>query len=537
MLPRPAPLLLALLLLPGAWAAGVSGDLRFPEGAALHGEVEVSAAEGAFDLAPAVRAGRPLSLRVASAEGYLVSERHEHRGGETVGVFGGAPETRNRSVTLPAGVLSNLTCGGQCRVLLVAEGPATLGLAGRAAGPVGVATEPRLYARGATGGPSEDAFRYRVEAGWTVASPRPLAEGPALVLAGGTPRAEGRLALVLLDASAEFLDDGGATRRLSARTTTGADAGPAGIPLARQVTFRHLVLHLDDARLAAPPGAEAVLLAPAPDLRVAGTLRAPRAEGVLVVDGARHDLAGRSLDLSGDLHARPGGDPPSVGAISSATGVPLRGPLEGEASRLLVGGREVPLAPAPAPASAVAVGVSLLGLLAALVALKAGAATPLYLRVTRTHLLRNDNRRLVYETVRARPGVTVAELVRVTGLAEMVVRHHVRMLEAHRHLVLRGTGKVRGCFALDGAVDPQDATLHLILKDPTRRHLARLLAQAPQPLTQSELAEAAGISRRLVSHHLARLEEAGLVGSTGSVPRVYAAMPRLGGLLATAVRA
>lgn len=528
-----ATLLLVPLLLPGALAERVSGDLVLGAGLVLEGDAAIATSQGSLDLAGAIVAGRPLSLRFASAEGYVVTREWEHRGVE--GVLEPAPSIgtpRNDSLSLEAGALDDVTCGAQCRVLLLAaDADASLGISGHASGPVGVTVAERVYASGAADGPARDSFYHRVPPGWVVASPAPIAHLPTLLLGEGTARATGNLTLFLADASATWRGEEG-ERRLSAEPTSRPLDGPGGVPLGRRVETRFIVLRLVDAQLDAQAGAELVLAAPSPSLELAGALRADSARGVLHVGERRFDVRDERLEMEGRLEARALPQTPAVGALSAPTRVPVRAPLEGDASRLVLAGRPVALAqPMDLSAAAVVTGLSLAGLLAALLVLKL-VGVPFYMRLTHASLLRNENRRRIYDAIRGRPGVTVAELVRETALAEIVVRHHARMLEAHRYVAVKASGKVRALFALDGEADPEAMALHVVLKDATRRRLAALLANAPLPRTQGDLAAEAGLSRRLVSHHLARLERSGLVESTGSTPRGYRPTPRLVAFLA-----
>ena len=511
----------------------VSGRLALPEGAAARGEATMVAEAGALDLAPAVLAGADVSLRFSAAQGYRVVETREYSGLPSYGVTLGDPERANRSIRLGEGTLSGFACGGNCSVLVFADAGAgaSLSLSGHAAGSLRPLGEPVVYAVGGTERPRPDAFLYRAEPGWVAASSRHPPGLPALVLGEASALASGPLGIHLYNVSAEWRGASGAQRIDTLRTMEPVE-GPAGIERGWRVHIPFLVLHVEQGALAIPPGADVLLLAPAPALQVAGRVEAERASGHLVLDGRRVDLQGDAVEVQGDLVLSLAGR--LRDAPVPALGVPLDAAFDGEASRVVVAGRPVAFPSTTATTTAAIVtGASLVGILAALLCLKM-AGLPFYMRVARGSLLRNENRRRILETVRARPGVTVPELVRELGLSEMAVRHHVRMLEAHRHLAVRGSAKVRGLFALDGATDPAEMASRVVLKDPTRRRIAALLAASEGPLTQAGLSEGAGVSRRLVSYHLARLEEAGLVEPSGAGPAGYRATARLGAVLAEA---
>lgn len=518
-------LVLALLLVPGAGAASVEGLLLFPQGVLAEGEVDLSSSWGVLDLTQAAQASRRVHLQAVSAEGYLVTRENEFVGYGESGAQTGPVRFENESVVIGSGALEGIRCSLGCTVLLFAEGPeGKVGVMGRASGALGVVAEARVYARGISSEPARDSFYYRVEPGWVAATVGRAGPGAPMPLGGGEAHASGRLALYVQDAVLQWRTENGTqTIDLTNRTRPHEDAlGQAS--LKQWVGQRHMLLHLSGASLAAEPGLEAVLMGTDATLRVEGTVRAPAANGHLLVGGNRFDVSDEAVDLRGAFVSAPEPQVPFAAGGPLALDAFVGFPVEGEATRIAIGGRLVDISArrVEATTAATMTGLSLATLLlgAALYA-KSGAAASLYMRVRGTTLLRNDNRRLVYETVRAQPGVTLAELVRTTGLTQVVVRHHLRMLEAHLYVVIRGEGRLRCCFAMDARADPESTSLHMVLKDATRRRIAEILVRSPMPLTQAALSEAAGVSRRLVSHHLARLEEAGLVEGSGGTPRGY----------------
>jgi ArsR family transcriptional regulator len=77
----------------------------------------------------------------------------------------------------------------------------------------------------------------------------------------------------------------------------------------------------------------------------------------------------------------------------------------------------------------------------------------------------------------------------------------------------------RGCCTtlaapLPDAVVGELAALHKALADPARLQILHMLRAAPEPVCVCDFTAALGLSQPTVSHHLARLREAGLVGST-----------------------
>ncbi|HWH08191.1 MAG TPA: winged helix-turn-helix transcriptional regulator, partial [Candidatus Thermoplasmatota archaeon] len=225
---------------------------------------------------------------------------------------------------------------------------------------------------------------------------------------------------------------------------------------------------------------------------------AGRREGVLLVDQ-------EDLRLDGAVHA-------ALGAPSADGARPLA--VEGRVGRVLVDGADVTprLAPPVRDAGGGVLALLALALLGRLV------VAPLYHRLGPSDVLANANRRRIYEAVRARPGASVVELVAAVGLSRILVRHHLKMLEAHK-LVRATVWRRRRTYAVAGSEAGRAACE---LKDATRRRVAAALARAGRA-TQKQLAQELGISQRLVSYHLARLEASALVRAEGKAPRTYVA--------------
>lgn len=522
---RLAWLVLLLVATGTAQAATVEGDLAFPEGVDLSGRLDVTADAGGLDLAPALADRAPLRVAWAEARGFLLTSTRDYHAGA---VFLGE-EHGNASVAWGPGALENLSCAPGCQALLFARPGGTVAASGRVDGPLVAVGEDRAYWTGWAVEGARDSFTYPVGASWLNVT---LGEGPATRLAEAAATAEGELGLLLWGVAGD-LRAGDASERVETGTTREPLVGPGGVETGYRSVRRALVLHLSGASFEAPRGAPVALLAPAPGLALSGTLRAEAAEGLLDVDGRPVRLEGERLRLDGDVSLAPRLRP-SRGVLGDEA-VSVASPVRGEAD-VRVG--EARVSGVASPAARLAWGAALLTLLVGLAAwLKAGAGAALYTRLVRSTLLRNPNRRLVLDAVRARPGIHVLELTRTTGLVEGVVRHHLRVLVRHSFLVEREEGRMRSYFALEGTLDQASQEAILALKDPTRRRIAEVVASSGSPLSQAEIAARTGVSARLVSHHLARLEQASLVVSEGSMPRRYAPSPRLAGAVGASAAA
>lgn len=513
-------LLLLALLAPVAAAASVEGTLSFSQGARLDADdARIYADLGAIDLAGAASG---MSLAWGSATGYLVTAGREAAGVPgAYSVFVGDPETDNETLTFGAGELRDLRCEGECSALLFSDGAGALSVAGAIGGSFAPSVEEVVFAARGSDGPMPDGFYYPIPAGSFAAG----AGSSALPVEGARWEASGALGLFLENATAEVVTQEGSTEIFAMHTSEDSQ-GALATPATRRVVVRFAVIHAEGALLALPQGAPATLYAPAPVVEAIDKLSAAGVSGTLVVDGEPRELDGASLNAIGDLRATL--LPAGAGALPIAD-APMRSELGGEASTILVDNAPVARASA-SPATKAGVGIGIAVLL-----LAAGAA--LYTRLDRSNVLRNPNRLRVYETLRQTPGLGVRHLARETGLAEVVVRHHLRMLQQQSHVVARGELRDKVFFAADGAVHPEAVKVAVALKDVTRRRIASALAASAIPLSQKEITVAVGASQRLVSHHLMRLEADGLVQTSGSWPRRYAATPQLAATLGAASEA
>lgn len=94
------------------------------------------------------------------------------------------------------------------------------------------------------------------------------------------------------------------------------------------------------------------------------------------------------------------------------------------------------------------------------------------------------------------------------------------MLAAHRLITTRRAEGRLNHYPTESPPDPARIGEGLALRSEARRRLVRLVEERPGQ-TQRELADATGLSQRLVSYHLARLEEKGLIAWEGANPRRY----------------
>ncbi|HUR69225.1 MAG TPA: ArsR family transcriptional regulator [Candidatus Thermoplasmatota archaeon] len=490
---------LALVLAaPLAAASSVRGELRFPQGADLDGAIAYEATEGALDLS----AAHP-RLSFERAEGWRVTRTWEYVGPPGAPqVTANAQSPRNVTLVLAGGTLDALECAPvECRAVLIAGDGGAIGLAGAQDGPMRWRADDDAFWSGFNESGAQN-FHYPMRAGWLAASTRDLGEV--------RPSASGALTLFLVNAS---MTSGGDTVDAMPREEA-VMSGPLAIGQRTSITF--VVLHIEGAKLLEAPG-EAALFAPAPGVSVDGTLLAAAAEGRLVVAGQARELRGETLRLDGTVALAPQTEGLSL-AGARPLGSALASRVSGDADVRIAGATVAGFGTRTAP---------LVIATSAAIALAIALGFALYTRLERGSLMENPRRALVHDTLKRLPGSTVADLVRATKITEVVVRHHLRMLEDHQLVVVRGEGKLRAYFALDGATSAAAMLLHVALKDPTRRRVAQAVASAATPASQRDLVAQLGLSQRLVSYHLTKLEEQGLVSGSGAMPRRYVPAPAL----------
>lgn len=510
----PARALLALLLLaPLVQAATpVAGEASFSSDALLEGPARVEASEGALDLSGPLARGGTLALSWGAARGHLVSTDWTVAFDPLGTDYNVEDRVDDKPLDLAAATLVGLDCAGTCQLLVLAErGGGALALSGEARGAFRWLAEPRAYW---SQWQRERTFLREYGAGTL------LAGGPGLPLAGARAEAHGRLGLFFQNATLVMQTEDGAHVRLDATTRRETVARLPGGARVDDVVGRFAFLELEDAQVAMGPDEETQLLAPR--LRVAldgGALRADRAEGRVVSGGREVVLSGDPLDVEGVLAldaAAPRGRA-SVGLLDQPR---LHATFQGDATRVRAGAVRVEdAAPAFAsPEAGAAVGLALLATLPWW--LPRLLVAPLYSRIRRGSVLENENRARLHRLIGDAPGLTPACLARRLGLARVVVRHHLRMLESHRLVACRMDGRKRR-YVLPDAGPAADAALLALLRDGPRRKVAEALAASPVPLTQQQIAALTGYSPRLVSYHLARLADLGVLHREGARPSAY----------------
>lgn len=530
-MPRALPLLLLLVLaIPSAWAAApvpVEGRLRFEGGLDLFGHASLEAADGALDLAPALRAGEELDVAWGSAEGFEPSRSRVRSGATNTSLIepdssGARSSERNRTFTLGGGHIRLTACAHPCQALLFTAG-GLVAMEGNASGGLrGSARDDSYFAfYNSSGVPY--GFHYPVPAG-TVQAAAGESDSRTF-LRGARAMATGGLGLLLTNVSGEIVQGNESTPFRVGQDREPALGAPGTEGVAERIRESYLVLMLEDAAWASAPSTAAVFLAPQPLLRIDGALASASATGTLAVRGEAARLDAEPVRLEGAFGLRVAMDHSQQAKVGPVEYRALNTPeaeLVGDATLVLVAG--IPVAEGSLDLVPLALGAAFVALLlVAFAYLQHVAWAPLYSRIDRVRVLANANRRLLYDLIRGNPGQKPRDLQRATGLARVVVQHHLRMLAAHQLVIARSAGRARAYFPPEGLPSAGELAAIELLRDPTRRRIADALREASGALTQAELVERTGLSQRLVSYHLARLEERGLVVPEATFPRRYRA--------------
>ncbi len=479
----------------------------------LTGAAEFVSRDASLDYSPVARNGA-FTMNWSSASGYIVTKNRTF-----VATTGGPPDDNTRPVTFEAGSLSAIGCKEHCEVFAFTEpGEGRLGLAGTVDGALAATGADEAHWAGHRDPTVPHAFSYIIPRGAVRA-----VSGPAASDATGITDAraitEGRVGILLWNVTVT-IDAGGQTHRYETGATHTTAAGPGTV---EQSVARFMVIYAEDAQVTSASAPGIIFSAKAPTVNLNGTLRATSANGFVGVDGEREPIAGETIEVVGILRLYPEFITDASGDTSPlASGTPqLTATFAGSAEYVSVGSARVAGGiMASALTRTVVTASALAGLATLAYVARRFLAAIFYSRFERSKALENDNRRAVLEALKKEPGASVADLCRITDLTRIVVRHHLSVLATHQFVSYRRQGRRLSYFA--AAHPPQPRSVDNALHNPTRRVIAGAIVKSETPLTQRELADLTGLSRRLVAYHLKELERAELVDVDESMPRTYA---------------
>lgn len=141
---------------------------------------------------------------------------------------------------------------------------------------------------------------------------------------------------------------------------------------------------------------------------------------------------------------------------------------------------------------------------------KAGLLAPLYTRLAPSRLLDNEVRQRIFRFIEANPGAHVSAIRDQIGIGWGTTVYHLSKLRAAHMVTTVGSGN-QVCYYKNGCgVSAADQRAIPLLKNAKARAIREYLMTNPGT-TQRVVAEELGMSAALVSWHVARLEEAGLL--------------------------
>lgn len=138
----------------------------------------------------------------------------------------------------------------------------------------------------------------------------------------------------------------------------------------------------------------------------------------------------------------------------------------------------------------------------------------LFSRIASSAALASGARERLHATVAAHPGIRFRELSRLTGLADGVLTHHLRVLERTRHVVARRDAGIVRYYVAGSA--PREGP---VLDAATEGLLALLRREGP--LRPAEAAARLTVDRREVHRRVEKLERLGLVERRREPRAVY----------------
>jgi predicted transcriptional regulator len=133
-----------------------------------------------------------------------------------------------------------------------------------------------------------------------------------------------------------------------------------------------------------------------------------------------------------------------------------------------------------------------------------------YRKAEKNAVLYNQNRRKIYQTVTANPGVKFNALEQLTGIKEGTLKYHLLILGIKRRIISFGSGRSMRYFENNGRYSELEKKVFLHLQDPTTRGILKILASSPE-VSRKEIAEIMGIAGPSISWHTKRLSGDGII--------------------------
>lgn len=201
-----------------------------------------------------------------------------------------------------------------------------------------------------------------------------------------------------------------------------------------------------------------------------------------------------------------------IGTITGGVWSGIEGIAFGIASLRPVGVSEGAWAGSVAVAATGASAAANFGLLEALrrFGWTAGAGVPLFSRIAKDDILEHPLRAEIFETIKTNPGIHISALSRQVDAGWGTTIHHLRKLQEKELVAVRMVNNQKCFFHNGGSAGRSTWTQLPELKNETASRIAHfILANPLSPVTS--ISEQLAISPSLVSHHVRKLEKAGVV--------------------------
>ncbi len=138
------------------------------------------------------------------------------------------------------------------------------------------------------------------------------------------------------------------------------------------------------------------------------------------------------------------------------------------------------------------------------------AGAPLFTRIAKDDILDHPLRAEIFEAIKASPGIHISALARTVDAGWGTTIHHLRKLQEKELIAVRTVNNQKCYFHNGGAVTRSAWTQLPELKNETAHRIAQyVLARPLSPVT--DVSDSLGISPSLVSHHVRKLERAGVL--------------------------
>ncbi|MGA9087457.1 MAG: winged helix-turn-helix transcriptional regulator [Methanoregula sp.] len=136
-----------------------------------------------------------------------------------------------------------------------------------------------------------------------------------------------------------------------------------------------------------------------------------------------------------------------------------------------------------------------------------------YRKVGQNAILWNRNRREIFASIAANPGVRFTALERLTGIKEGTLKYHLLILEAKRRIVSFGSGRSLRYFENNGRYNELEKKVFFHLQNPTTRRILEILAASPE-VSRKDIVGIMGIAGPSITWHTKRLAGDGIISTS-----------------------